>query len=210
MLFLDKILYVIVLWIKKKEAQNLRWPRELNALQIEKNTCKLRKQLHHFDITCAANAHNTTKQRNSLQIKLFVCIVSICRTCCQIDEDVFFFCWCFFYLHVFSEVAVRWALSATVQNSPIAFRGGSLCKNPRKIQVFWRGFPGKIHIAGAKYHFIGFALTCGHEKQPVATDFKVAQFRGKTADLATLSVGDVLPAWEWSYSPMVCSQTHLQ
>ncbi len=102
--FLDKILYVIVLWIKKKEAQNLRWPRELNALQIEKNTCKLRKQLHHFDITRAANAHNKTKQRNSLQIKLFVCIVSICRTCCQIDEDVFFFagafsiCMCFLKL----------------------------------------------------------------------------------------------------------------
>ncbi len=26
-----------------------------------KNTCKLRKQLNHFDNTRAANAHNTTK-----------------------------------------------------------------------------------------------------------------------------------------------------
>ncbi len=40
--------------------------------------------------------------------------MSICTTCCQTDEDVFLICWCFFFLHVFSEVAVRWALSATV------------------------------------------------------------------------------------------------
>ncbi len=48
-------------------------------------------------------------------ISLFGCVVSICSTCCQIDEDVFLICWCFFYLHVFSEVAARWALSATVK-----------------------------------------------------------------------------------------------
>ncbi len=68
----------------------LWWPRELYALQIEKKTCKLRKQLPQFDNTHAANAHNTTKKRNVLQIKfiwlccehlqcvsLFVCVVSI-------------------------------------------------------------------------------------------------------------------------------------
>ncbi len=46
----------------------VRWPRELNALQTEKNTYKLRQQLRQFDNTCATNAHNTTKQRNALQI----------------------------------------------------------------------------------------------------------------------------------------------
>ncbi len=42
----------------------LRWPRELNALQIEKNTCKLRKQLSQFYTAHTANAHNTTKKEN--------------------------------------------------------------------------------------------------------------------------------------------------
>ncbi len=40
--------------------------------------------------------------------------MSICTICCQTDENVFLICWCFFYLHVFSEVAACWALSATV------------------------------------------------------------------------------------------------
>ncbi len=77
---------------------------------------------------------------------------------------------------------------------------GSPGKNPApcKIHVFWRGFPGKIRIAGAKNHVIGFVSTRRHEKQPEVTDFKVAQLRGKTADLATLSGGDVLPVREWS------------
>ncbi len=33
-----------------------------NALQIEKNTCKLRKHFRQFDNTHAANAHNTSKK----------------------------------------------------------------------------------------------------------------------------------------------------
>ncbi len=40
--------------------------------------------------------------------------MSIFTICCQNDENVYLICWCFFYLHVFSEVAARWALSATV------------------------------------------------------------------------------------------------
>ncbi len=170
---------------KPKWHRLLRWPRELNALQlpqidnthaanahntskkkrnalqIEKNTCKLRKHSRQFDNTHAANAHNTTTKRNALQIEkkhlqikktlssiwqctrckcpqhnqkrnalqikciwlccehlqrvsLFVCVVSICTICCQNDENVFLICWCFFYLHVFSEVAACWALLATV------------------------------------------------------------------------------------------------
>ncbi len=52
------------------------WPRELKPLQIEKKTCKLRKQLPQFDNTHAANAHTTTKKRNALQIK---CIWLCCE-----------------------------------------------------------------------------------------------------------------------------------
>ncbi len=86
---------------KKKRAAN------------RKNTCKLRKHFHQFDNAHAANTHNTTKKEN---VSLFVCVVSICTICCQNDENVFLICWCFFYLHVFSEVAARWALSATVDS----------------------------------------------------------------------------------------------
>ncbi len=53
-------------------------------------------------------------------------------------------------------------------------------------------------------------LASGDEKQPAATDFEVAQFRGKTADFKT--------EWRWRtscsrvefHSPVVCSQTHLK
>ncbi len=101
------------------------------CLQIKKTTLSI---WQHTRCKCSqhnqikkrtANTHNTTKKRNffiwlcceHLQcVSLLVCVVSICSTCCQIDEDVFLICWCFFYLHVFSEVAARWALSATIQN----------------------------------------------------------------------------------------------
>ncbi len=59
----------------------LRWPRELNALQLQKthahrkNTCKLRKQLNQFDNTCAANAHNTTKQKKHAANKILYLVV---------------------------------------------------------------------------------------------------------------------------------------
>ncbi len=43
-----------------------------------------------------------------------MCCEDLQRVCCQTHEDVFLICWCFFYLHVFSEVAAHWALSATV------------------------------------------------------------------------------------------------
>ncbi len=104
--------------------------KKRNALQIEKNSCKLRKHFRQID-NAHANAHNTCKcsqhnqKRNEIKciwlccehlqrVSLFVCVVSIFTICCQNDEMFFLICWCFFYLHVFSEVAVRWALSATV------------------------------------------------------------------------------------------------
>ncbi len=53
---------------------------------------------------------------------LFSCVLSICSAfhysfALRFDEDVLLICWCFFYLHVFSEVAARWALSASVDNT---------------------------------------------------------------------------------------------
>ncbi len=72
---------------------------------------------HQIDNTNAADAHNTSKKRNALQIQFFGCVVSICSICCQTDEDVFLICRCFFYLHVFSEVEAHWARSATIHNN---------------------------------------------------------------------------------------------
>jgi len=48
-------------------------PKKRNALQLEKNTCKLRKHFRQFDNAQAANAHNTIKKRNVLQIEKHTC-----------------------------------------------------------------------------------------------------------------------------------------
>jgi len=104
------------------------------------HTCKLGKQLHQFvfhqHTRCkysqrnqikksTANRNNTCKLRKKLttqpnketcsksNLYLFV-LWGFYSTGCQTDEDVFVICWCFFYLHGFSEVAERWALSAIV------------------------------------------------------------------------------------------------
>ncbi len=60
---------------------------------------------------------------------LFGCVVSICTTCCQ---DVFLICWCFFYLHVFSEVA---ALLATVKRRSFCVR----CESTIRRRWVWNG-----------------------------------------------------------------------
>jgi len=78
-------------------------------MQIEENTCKLRKQLHQFHYTRAPNTHNFER------ISVFGCVVSIWSIleCCETDEDVFliwgcfFFACIFFYLHVLSSVAAH-------------------------------------------------------------------------------------------------------
>ncbi len=57
----------------------------------------------------------------------------------------------------------------------------SPCKNcvqGGKIHFFWRGSPGIIHNLRAKYHVIGIASR--------GNSVRVAQFREKTTDLATL------------------------
>ncbi len=68
-------------------------------LQIKKSTSSIWQRTR-----CKYSQHNQIK--NGFPFNT--------RVRCQIDEDVFLICWCFFYFHVFSEVAARWALSATV------------------------------------------------------------------------------------------------
>ncbi len=93
-----------------------RWPRELNALQLQKthanrkSTSKSRKHIHHFDSRwwkCSqhkqikkhtANAHNTTKYilfgAQPLLVVLWAfaaCVMSTWGSC-------FLTCRCFFYL----------------------------------------------------------------------------------------------------------------
>ncbi len=100
---------------KKKHAANRK-----KHLQIKKTLSSIWQRTH-----CKCSQHN--QKRNALQIKciwlcsehlqrvsLFVCVMCICTICCQNDENVFLICWWFLYLHVFSEVAAHWALSATV------------------------------------------------------------------------------------------------
>ncbi len=78
---------------------HLRWPRELNALQLQKthankkSTSKSRKHFHHFDsrwCKCSqhkqinkhtANPHNTTKYILFAAHFFFGCVVSICSVC---------------------------------------------------------------------------------------------------------------------------------
>ncbi len=115
------------IWCRPIDATKQR-----NALQMEKNACKLRKQLLSIwqHTRCKCSLHNQTKKCTANKMYLVVLwaftvcyslylfvLWLICTTCCQTDEDVFLICWCFFYLHVFSEVAARWALSATVPYS---------------------------------------------------------------------------------------------
>ncbi len=52
-------------------STNLRWPRELNALQLQKTHAnkkkhqQIKKTSSHADSTHAANPHNTCKLRNA-------------------------------------------------------------------------------------------------------------------------------------------------
>ncbi len=63
--------------------------RELNALQIEK-----KKHMQIEKTTSSIWQHTRCKCSQHNQIKtlksLFVCVVSICSTCCETDEGVFF------------------------------------------------------------------------------------------------------------------------
>ncbi len=93
----------------------VRWPRELNAQQLQKthanrkSTSKSRKYFHQFDsrwCKCsqyrqikkhAANAHNTTKYILFVARFFFGCVVSISSLCVlKLEEVVFLICRRFF------------------------------------------------------------------------------------------------------------------
>ncbi len=96
----------------------LRWPRELNVLQLQKthanrkSTSKSRNRFHHFDSRwCKCSQHKQIKkhckcsQHNQIHFicSAFLFLVVLwafapSNVCCQIDESVFLICRCFFYL----------------------------------------------------------------------------------------------------------------
>ncbi len=80
----------------------LRWPRELNALQLEKthanrkSSRKSRKHFHHFDSRwCKCSQHNQINFICSAFL-FWLCCEHLQRVRCQIDESVFLICRCFF------------------------------------------------------------------------------------------------------------------
>ncbi len=85
-----------------------------------KNTCKLRKQLRKVYNTRTANAHNTTKQRNALQIKIFIWL------CCEhLQHLLSNWLRCllvFLYLHVFSEFAASSAIVYRICYSMLPYK----------------------------------------------------------------------------------------
>ncbi len=102
--------------------------KKRNVLKIEKKHLQIKKTTFGYFTTHMLQMLTTQPKKETrckkkmiwlcceylLCVSLFVCVVSICTICCQTAENIFLICWCFFYLHVFSEVAARWALSATV------------------------------------------------------------------------------------------------
>ncbi len=83
--------------------------KKRNKLQIEIKWLQIKKN-NFVNLTTHALQILTTQPKKKQNLYLFV--MSICSTFCQIDKDIFLICWCFFYLHVFSKVAAHWALSA--------------------------------------------------------------------------------------------------
>ncbi len=96
------------IWQHMRYKSSQHNQRKKKHCKEKKNTCKLRKQLHQLDNTCTANAHNTTKQRNVLQIKLFICL------CCEHLHHLLSNWWkCFLDLLVlFLFACVFWSCSA--------------------------------------------------------------------------------------------------
>ncbi len=110
-------------WLPSKLHCQVRWPRELNALKIEKNTCKLRKQLSSIWQHTRLQMLTTQPKKNRAAKQMYLVVLwafAVCFFMCLCCEDLHHlrsnWRWFldFFYLHVFSEAAARWALSATV------------------------------------------------------------------------------------------------
>ncbi len=116
--------HAVVLPTRHQLAQNfkvlaLRWPRELNALQLQKthanrkSTSKSRKHFHHFDSRwCKCSQHNQIHFICSAFLFLVVlwafvaCALSNWRKCFLNLQVFFFFCSAFLFL------VVLWAFAA--------------------------------------------------------------------------------------------------
>ncbi len=114
-IFKNEVFLLLHFLLKTFKMMYVRWPRELNALQLQKthanrkSTSKSRKHFHHFDsrwCKCSqhkqikkhtANAYNTTKY-NIFAGRFFVwlCCEHLQRVRCQIDKRFFLICRCFF------------------------------------------------------------------------------------------------------------------
>ncbi len=100
--FYNSLAFLAIHWFKFKtfaKIADVRWPRELNALQLQKthanrkSISKSRKHFHHFDsrwCKCSqhkqikkhtAIAHNTTKYILFAARFFFGCVVSTCSVC---------------------------------------------------------------------------------------------------------------------------------
>ncbi len=99
----DYSLCILLLTLQRLiKMWNLRWPRELNALQLQKtyanrkSTSKSRKHFHHFDSRwCKCSQH---KQINLIcsAFLFWLCCEHLQHMHCQIDESVFLICRCSF------------------------------------------------------------------------------------------------------------------
>ncbi len=81
--------------------QYVRWPRELNTLQLQMKWIwpQVLQMLTQPNKELYLQRVSLFGCIEYLQcISLLVCVESICSVCCHIDEVVFWICRCFFYL----------------------------------------------------------------------------------------------------------------
>ncbi len=109
--FTTHMLQMLITQQKKKCTAHRK--NKTNRLQIKKTTF--------VNLTThAANAHNTTNKKKRTANKMYLVVLwAFAPPTVKLMKDVFLICWWFFYLHVFSEVAARWVLSATVYSTII-------------------------------------------------------------------------------------------
>ncbi len=105
---------------KKKRAANRK-----QRLQIKKTTFINLTTHTLLMLTTQPKKKRAANEMYLVVLWAFAVCFSICLCCGHLHHLLsnwwrcFFICWCFFYLHVFSEVAVRWALSATVEKAAL-------------------------------------------------------------------------------------------
>ncbi len=151
---------IFLLWNYSLWSIFLRWPRELNALQLQKthanrkSTSKSRKHLHQFDSRCCKIL--TTQTNKGFDLQCFLYLVALWVFAARVLSN-----WrsCFPNLHVYSEAAGHWALSATVIFAVI-YMYKSVCSWSTWIVLtmfFCVGiFPIASRGLGGKWYWISF------------------------------------------------------